>query len=57
VISYIEHRESLRTLLKENPEQLSAAVVLGMLEGNVPRALITAVEVKPVFRALRQPGA
>jgi hypothetical protein len=44
--------ESLRLLLKENPERLSATVVAEMLEGNIPRAPITAVEIEPVSLAV-----
>jgi hypothetical protein len=44
--------ESLRALLKENPERLNAAVLLAMLEEGAPRAPITAVEVEPVSLAV-----
>jgi len=44
--------ESLRVLLNESPERVSAAVVAGMLEEGAPRALITAVEVEPVSLAV-----
>jgi hypothetical protein len=39
---------SLRAVLKEDPERLSAALVAELLEGNVPHAPITAVEVESV---------
>jgi len=44
--------ESLRVVLKENPERLSATAVAEMLEGNVPHAPITAVEIEPVSLAV-----
>jgi hypothetical protein len=42
--------EAVRVLLKEG--RLSAATVAQMLEGNVPCAPITAVEVEPVSLAV-----
>jgi hypothetical protein len=44
--------ESLRALLKESPERLSAAALLAMLENGAPQAPITAVEVEPVSLAV-----
>jgi hypothetical protein len=44
--------ESLRVLLKENRERMSAAVVIAMLDDGAPRAPITAVEVEPVSLAM-----
>ena len=44
--------ESLRVLLRENPERMSAAVVVAMLDDGAPRAPITAVEVEPVSLAM-----
>jgi hypothetical protein len=44
--------ESLRVLLKGNPEQMSAAIVAGMLKDGAPRTPITTVEVDPVSLAV-----
>jgi len=44
--------ESLRALLKEGPERLSAAALLASLEEGAPHAPITAVEVEPVSLAV-----
>jgi hypothetical protein len=44
--------ESLRVLLKESREEMSVALVVGMLDDGAPRASITAVEVEPVSLAI-----
>ena len=44
--------ESLRVLLKGNPEQMSAAIVAGMLKDGAPRTPLTTVEVDPVSLAV-----
>lgn len=44
--------ESLRAVLKEAPERMSAAGVVALLDDGAPRAPITAVEVEPVSLAM-----
>lgn len=44
--------ESLRALLKEDPERLRAAALLAMLDSGAPLTPITAVEVEPVSLAV-----